>query len=332
MQNTSLTTALLTIGLTMNSFQSTPLVAQNLSHEQRSSSFQDAKQALIDKIQNRGNLPYVSVDEQLELLEQLAEFDVGQFLIERGGVNGYWTHYIITHPTIGRITNLDRHKKPFHPLEAFLLNSSPTCLATQERFSFFKAQIQQSIYEGCSLASVPSGLMGDLLDLDYSSLQTFTLYGIDLDPETLSQARSYAEEKGLLDHCQFYEKDAWALGMTEKFDVLASNGLAIYEPDDNKVVDLYRQFYSALKPGGILVTSFLTPPPAPGFQTEWMLEHVNPQDALLQKIIYVDVLGVKWQAFRTEETVKAQLKEAGFHETLILYDKAHIFPTVVTKK
>lgn len=332
MKNKSLATALLTIGLTMNSFQSSHLAAQNLSHEQRAASYQDAKQALIDKIQIRGDLPYASVDKQLELLEQLTEFEVGRFLIERGGANGFWIHHAVTHPTIGRLTNLDRHGKPFHPLETFLLDSAPITLATQERFSFFKAQIQQRISEGCCLASVPSGLMADLLDIDYSALENFTLYGIDLDPETLSQAKGYAEEKSLLEHCHFYEKDAWALGMTEKFDLLASNGLTIYEHDNNKVVDLYRKFYNALKPSGILVTSFMTPPPAPGFKTEWVLEHVNPQNALLQKIIFADVLGVKWQAFRTEETVRAQLKEAGFQEIEILYDKAHIFPTVVAKK
>lgn len=39
-----------------------------------------------------------------------------------------------------------------------------------------------------------------------------------------------------------------------------------------------------------------------------------------------------WQIFRSEEPVKAQLREAGFREIEILYDKAHIFPTVIAKK
>src|SRR5258708_16484272 len=210
MMNKFFTTFILTTGFLMNSFHSTPLAAQNLSHELRSSSFQEAKQVLVDKIHKRGDLSHFTVNKQLELLDQLAEFELGQFLIERGGVNGYWTHYIISHPTNGRLTNLNSHGNPFHSLEAFLLNSAPLCLATQQRFSLFKIQIQQHICEGCSLASIPSGLMADLLDLDYFALKTFTLHGIDLDPETLSQAKIYAEEKGLLPHCQFFQKDAWS--------------------------------------------------------------------------------------------------------------------------
>jgi hypothetical protein len=67
------------------------------------SSFQAAKQVLIDKIQNRGDLPHVSVKKQLELIEQLTEFELGRFLIEKGCLDGYWTHYVVTHPTQGRL-------------------------------------------------------------------------------------------------------------------------------------------------------------------------------------------------------------------------------------
>ena len=316
----------------MEAFYSNTLCAQNLSHEQRDSSIQNAKQALIDQVQKRGNLPYVSVEKQLDLIEQLSSFELGEFLIARGGLNGYWTHYVVSHPTKGRLTNLNTQGKPFHPFEAYLLNHAPSCLATQQRFSLFKQQIQKHIFEGCTLASIPCGLMGDLLDLDYSLVTTFTLNGIDLDAQTLLQAKSYAEEKGLLSHCHFFQKDAWELHTYEKLDLIASNGLSIYEKNDEKVVGLYRQFYHALKPGGLLITSFLTPPPAPGLQTEWNLSQVNPQDALLQKILFVDILDAKWQVYRKEEVVKAQLKEAGFSEVSILYDEAHIFPTAIAKK
>jgi SAM-dependent methyltransferase len=298
-----------------------PLFSKNLSHEQRENSFQTAKQALFDKIQSRGDLPHISIQKQLELLEQLSQFEFGRFLIERGGLNGYWTHYLVTHPTKGRLQN-----SPLPPLEDFLLNSAPTCVATQQRFSIFKDSIQQHLCEGGSFASIPSGLMADLLDLDTSSLCTFSLHAIDLDSETLFQAKGYAEEKGLSAHCHFALKDAWELDIDAKFDLLASNGLSIYEPDDEKVVSLYRQFYTALKPNGILVTSFLT------LKTEWKLDAVNLQDALLQKILFVDILDAKWQAFRAEETVRTQLNRAGFCEIEILYDKAHIFPTVIAKK
>ncbi len=100
-----------------------------------------------------------------------------------------------------------------------------------------------------------------------------------------------------------------------------------YEPDDAKVTELYRGFYEALKPGGYLVTSFLSPPPVPGLKTEWKLEAVNMQDVLLQKIVFTDILDCKWQVFRSKEIVKSQLQMAGFDEIEVTYDTAHIFPT-----
>lgn len=301
------------------------MASTNLSHAERTSSFEKAKQILIEKIKNRGDLPYISVKQQLELVDQLSEFELGRFMIERGGLNGYWTHYVVTYPET-------KKDKSFHALESFILNSAPTCLATQERYQIFKSQIKRHLKSGGSYASIPCGIMGEFLDLDYSKLKSFSLYGIDIDPETLNSANEYAGSKGLRSHCHFFEKDAWDLNLKEKFDLIASNGLAIYEPDDQKVVDLYRQFFIALKPNGILITSFLTPPPVPGQITEWLPSGFNPQDALLQKIVFMDVLDAKWQAYRTEETVKKQLQEAGFKEIVILYDKAHIFPTVVAKK
>lgn len=310
----------------------TSVSAQNLSHAKRESSLHAVQQKLVDKIHAHGDLTYVSEERQLELLRQLSEFELGRFLIETGGLNGYWTHYVVTHPTVGRVTGLDQNNQPFHDLEAFILNKAPSALATQERFSIFKSQIQARIHEGVSFASVPCGVMGDLLELDYSRITNFALHGIDLDPEAIHHAKRYAEQKGLLSHCQFAEKDAWELQINEQFDLLASSGLAIYETDDERVTDLYNQLCKALKPGGVLVTSFWTPPPAPGFKTEWKLDQVNPQDALLQKILLVDLIDAKWQVYRSEETTINQLKQAGFSEIEIIYDSAHIFPTVIAKK
>ena len=93
-----------------------------------------------------------------------------------------------------------------HPLEDFFLNRAPWALATQGRFVIFKREIQGKLFEGCSLASVPCGMMADLLDLDYSSLNHVSLHGFDLDPTTLELAKSYAAEKGLLEACSFEEK------------------------------------------------------------------------------------------------------------------------------
>lgn len=303
----------------------------NISHS-KENTLAETINNITKKIINRGDLPYISTKRQLELLQTLVQFDLGRFLLQRGGLNGYWTDYIVKHPQQGRVTGLNSENKPFTQLESFFLNQAPSSLATQQRFEIFKKETQKRLQNGISLASIPCGLTADLLDLDFSQLSDFSIFGIDIDTESIHQSQQIAEKLKIANHCQFLQKDAWNLGYDKKFDIISSNGLSIYEPDNKKVIDLYKNFFLALKPNGSLITSFLTPPPIPGTKTEWDLTAINPEHALLQKIIFSDIIEAKWQLFRPEELVKSQLLEAGFTEIQIFYDKAHVFPTVVAKK
>ncbi|XVN42481.1 MAG: hypothetical protein RCG15_07740 [Candidatus Rickettsia vulgarisii] len=52
---------------------------------------------------------------ELELLNQLAEFDLGKFLLLNKGLNGYWTSYLILYGL---------NKKDLSPLENWVLHSA----------------------------------------------------------------------------------------------------------------------------------------------------------------------------------------------------------------
>jgi hypothetical protein len=45
-----------------------------------------------EKIRRQGDQPYFTVDDQLELLSQLTQFDLGRYLLQSQELNGYWTH------------------------------------------------------------------------------------------------------------------------------------------------------------------------------------------------------------------------------------------------
>lgn len=304
---------------------SNTLENRNLSHHRQGESLQLNLRSIRDKIIQRQDLPYVSVDKQLEILDLLADCDLGRFLIERGGLNGYWTYYVVTYPTLPV-------KPQMNAIEEFLLKKSPTCLATQQRFQIFKKELQNRVSEGVCLASVPCGLMADLIELDFSNISRFSLTGIDVDDDSIAQGLCLAERYGIARNCEFLQKDAWALNINNRFDALTSNGLAMYEPNDERVVDLYREFFKAIKPGGSFITSFLTPPPIPGQVSEWNQAKVNAEDALMQKIVFSDILSCKWQVFRSSQKVKSQLETAGFESIEFIYDEASIFPTVIAKK
>ena len=264
--------------------------------------------------------PLLPVDEELKLLDELSQFPLGQFLLANKGLNGYWTAYaILTAPK----------KDDLHPLEDWLVNRSPGFIATQQRFAIFQDILKRLIKNNMNLASIPCGLMDDLLTLDYSAYDGCHLTGIDLDSESLDLACNNAKT-----HCikniSVHKRDAWDLNINKEFDVITSNGLNIYEQNDERVVNLYKQFHQSLKKTGYLLTSFITPPPSKSIESPWKIS--NSEDLLKQVAIFSDILQVGWNCFRTEQETCLQLEAAGFKVEKIIYDEQCIFPTVLAKK
>lgn len=260
------------------------------------------------------------LSQTLELLEQLSEFELGRFLLANKGLNGYWTSYIILHGP---------KKESLTILEEWFLHSAPAVKATQERFKIFQQKLQSNLRDNISIASVPCGIMDDLVGLNTSKYTNVTFVGIDLDDESTELAKQNSKNNELAKYI-FLKKDAWNLGIESEYDIITSNGLNIYEPNDEKVVDLYRNFYTALKPCGLLITSFLTPPPALSEESPW--QNLNKEDLIKQKAIFADIIEAGWQCFQTEKETIDQLTQAGFIDINITYDTQHMFPTVTARK
>jgi hypothetical protein len=58
---------------------------KNLSHEQRNSSLQGAINSIVDKVKNRQPFSYLSVERQLELIDLIADFRLGNFYWNEAG-------------------------------------------------------------------------------------------------------------------------------------------------------------------------------------------------------------------------------------------------------
>nr|WP_238400285.1 class I SAM-dependent methyltransferase [Legionella bononiensis] len=171
--------------------------------------------------------------------------------------------------------------------------------------------------------------MDDLLSLDYSNKTNINLVGIDLDNGSIELAAQNAVKYDFK-NVSFLIKDAWNLGIESQFNLITSNGLNIYESDDEQVTLLYKQFYNALKNKGILITSFITPPPKFNSQSTW--KNINSDDALKQHALFNDIIQANWQTYRTEDQTREQLNKAGFDVLDIIYDSQGIFPTVIARK
>ncbi len=240
-----------------------------------------------ERLKSAANLT-LPLEEELALLDQLAQIPLGRFLLENKGLNGEMTAYIILHGP---------KNSPKSSLEEWMLHKCPVVKATQERFQIFRDKLQKSLKDGMTLTSLPCGLMDDLLGLDYSGVEDIKLVGIDLDGRSLTLAEENAKTKTGNFEASFFKRDAWHLNVTDQYNIITSNGLNFYEPDDQKVIKLYGQFYEALTPGGILVTSFLTPPPTLSQESPWRDYHL--EDILKQKALFVDIIEGSWQSFTT---------------------------------
>ncbi|MFP1838240.1 SAM-dependent methyltransferase [Lonsdalea quercina] len=274
------------------------------------------------RIADRGDLDDAPVSELLRLFDQLCEFPLGRFLILNKGLDAFWTNELVTWTP--------ENPRVMHPLERIIFEQLPATLATRERYSIFCRELKKRTMSGGAMASVPCGLMTDLLHLAGTS--DIRLVGIDLDEAALSQARALAEQKGVLANTTLIEGDAWQMTFSEEFDVLTSNGLTIYESSDERVTELYRLFYRALKKGGTLVTSFMTPPPSMANDSSWKMERLDPALLRLQKCLFMQVIGTQWNAMRTEKNTVQQLTQTGFRNIRVINDHAGLFPTVLAEK
>ncbi len=277
-------------------------------HPEVQSSFEKTRLRLQETDTSLLALP---LEEELKILEDLSQTKLGQFLLKNRGLNGEWTAYIIRKTPQSNFEN---------DLEEWIINNAPVVQATRERSQIFQQKIQKQVPKGGTFASIPCGLMDDLLTLNAPHLQ---LVGIDIDEQSLSLAKKNALHHQKDQVSSFIKKDAWHLNTQNQYSLIASNGLNIYERNDNKVIDLYKEFYDSLVPGGILVTSFLTPPP-------W--DKANVDDLKKQKAIFGDILQASWQHFRSESQTRQQLEAAGFTILEIIYDTQRLFPTVVAQK
>lgn len=294
---------------------SVPISHQTRSHIPYDETTKQLASATISRLKQNTKL-FLPLNETIDLLNQLVSFELGRFLLHNRGLNGYWTSYIFRN-------NPDPHS--LTELEFWLLNKSLYVMA-RDRFYVFQNEIKRRLQSNMILASIPSGLMDDLLFLDYSDYCNIQLVGIDADVESLELARQAANERRFSsEQVALIKKDAWNLEINSEFDLITSNGLNMYESSEKRLIALYQSFYKALKPQGTLVVSFIPPPPE-------NIDFLVSNDFLKERAIFDDILQINYLNFCTEDSMRNQLQSAGFTVERIQYNEVGMAPVVIAKK
>ncbi|MEM7588897.1 MAG: class I SAM-dependent methyltransferase, partial [Myxococcota bacterium] len=234
---------------------------QCISHtlQQRSAKVDEVVTKLCERIRREGDNPDASMQEQIDMVHQLAQFGMGRYLLVHRGLNAHWSRYLkLLYPEKYRALGTNLDGEPFTALERWYLES-PVAQASQESWRWCRQMLQKHVRSGATLASVPCGALDDLLELDFTQCHNVSLVGVDVDADALRLAQDNAREYGLSKQVQLKQADAWNLGVRGEWDVLTSKGLAGYEPDPKRLLQLYQQFYQALKPQGVLVTNVWLP-------------------------------------------------------------------------
>ena len=300
----------------------------NITHPNRFEDVSSAKKTFVERIVSRGDLPYVSVHEQLKVLEEFSKTSLGRHIILTGGANGLWTDYMISYPWrkgihAGSMLTMSR-------LEYYVVFECLSVLAQRELFLRSQQVAQEHVKEGAVLVSLPCGVMRDLLELDFSKVKDINLIGIDIDREAVEAAKKLADQRNV-DQVNFLMEDAWELRLSKEADFLSSIGLNVYESNRDRVVALYGRVYEALKPQGVFFTGVLTYPPGFEKQSDWS-PSLKKEQIAMDKILIEDVLDLEFQNYRTLEEIKEDFNRAGFKDVMIYPDKNCIFPAVIARK
>jgi hypothetical protein len=254
------------------------------------------------------------------ILQHLASFELGCYLLLNGRLNGYWLSDVVLN------TKIDHE---IGPLEQWLRFRSPYICANRERFHTFQLEAHRRMTSNTNIASIPCGLMDDLLRLNYQSFDNIHLWGIDSEDEALAIANGNALNFGLENFTTLLKRDLCHLQITDAFDIVLSYGHNKLPMQRDWIVGFYQQIHLSLKSNGTLITAFHTSstltPSNPS-------ETPNLTDSLLEHVIFNDILESDFTHSYTLDEATQILTESGFKILEIQPDSRGILPTLICQK
>ena len=305
---------------TVRKFDIDPL----LTHE-HDSQFVDAQQIYTvtrARLVSDRQVSEFELKEHLDLLDDLMAFSLGRFWLQNRRLNGFWYDYVMRRYANQQVSNT---------LEQRILDSLPITLAKRHSYKIIQEFLQSILQENIAIAASPCGVMGDMLTLDYGTLKNFQLFGIDSDFESLSTAASWAIENNLSTVITLIQADTASLDVSKEYHVMVHQGWNVQEKGQASLEEKFSCCFKALKPGGVFVTSFLTPSPDQSKGSTWNMDVIDPKMLRLQNILFSEIIHAPEEVPETLETISETLKKVGFSDVEFIPDASGMVVTVLAK-
>jgi len=296
----------------------------NLDSKEQELLFEKHLQLAIQKSLNMGDTFYASTEERLSLLMDMRSSKLGKFFLTHSKAGAAGLYYMIH--------NANSIIKDLPTFDAFCLKKSATVLALRESFATLKRITQNLLHNNINIAAVPCGMMDILLTLDYRGFNNFTLTGIDSDPNSLLQACHFAQKSNLMHATSLILSDIKDLKLTNQFDLITSFANTPHIGQNTKdAIAFYTSLCQALKPGGVLATTFRTPSPDQK-DCPWDMTKLDSSDLIIDHIYSTEIINGKWLKSFTVPQMADIFEQAGFDEMEIIFDRTRMYPTAILKK
>lgn len=294
------------------------------SHSDNSPEISLRLEEIKQRIIAQGDSQLGSVKEKLSILKQLTEFEYGRFLIQHGGINGRWSHFLFYEFPL-----LQKAGNSFHPLELMMFTSKGM-ESNRERIPLTQSLLSQKLQDGNAILAVPCGVMAEIMTMNLNSWKNLRIVGVDLDSESIALAKTFANDRKLNHSVEFHQRDAWNLGFDGQFNYIVSLGLNMYCQSNESALNLYKSLYSSLKAGGELLISFLTPTGGPGCERD--LSMIGPTEKKLIPMIS-EMLELKYVShLNSSNQIMENLKLAGFKKVTCHYSTFRALNIAIAEK
>ena len=227
-----------------------------ISHSEASSNFStdELVQSAMTKARSRWASKGLDADTCARLesrLSELAATPIGRFILVNGGLNGYWTNYLAG---IGCdfIQNKTKPRTFANDTEEYIVAASAEMRGEHELL--LRKIIGPILKPGCVVASVPCGLMSEIL-LAADHFDGVKLYAIDIDKGNFDLIREKYGDRLVGNEFHPLEMNALTLEFDCTFDLITCLGFVMYLKEES-FPNFFSRIYRALKPGGRLLLSF----------------------------------------------------------------------------